>query len=259
MPLSKDPDARSRQLANLRAGSGASVGNQQTVTHGAYSGRLIRQATGEHLASLAEQLPNASGEELRVQASRMAQIERLTAYIESRGLIRNQRQGTVYVAAELLAKLSTLFERQHGVLLERERTRPAHPTETLADVLAELTAENSDQDAVVTVVTTVPPSVTAVTKISPDDIKPGEGDEPAANLQSSPNLSASQRAAVAVREAAAELEPVLTAAELAAQAHVSVRTVERAQRVRAADIELFETLLAGQISATAAALEVGSR
>jgi hypothetical protein len=137
--LSKDPAKRANQLANLK--------RTAATTHGAFSGRLIRQATGEHLASLAAQLPNASGEELRVQASRMAQIERLTQYIEAKGLIRNQRQGTVYVAADLLAKLSTQFERQHALLLERERTRPARPAETLETIIAELTAaENSDQD-----------------------------------------------------------------------------------------------------------------
>jgi hypothetical protein len=104
-----------------RAISDANLLRNGAVTHGAYSGELIREATREHLANLSAQLPNASREELTVQAVRMAQIERLTAYVEAKGLIRNQRQGTVFAAADLLAKLSTQFERQHALLLDRER------------------------------------------------------------------------------------------------------------------------------------------
>ena len=37
MPLSRDGAARARQLANLRTGTGAPVGNRRTVTHGAYA------------------------------------------------------------------------------------------------------------------------------------------------------------------------------------------------------------------------------
>jgi hypothetical protein len=79
--------------------------------------------------------------------------------------------------------------------------------------------------------------------------------------------SASQRAAAIVqREVAAESSatPIrnsvpLSAAELAREAGVSLRTVERAQRVQASDQALFERLLSGEISATAAAQEVSSR
>lgn len=65
--------------------------------------------------------------------------------------------------------------------------------------------------------------------------------------------TASQRAALIVaREAAVESEPVLTAAELAKEAGVSLRTVERALRVQEADAVLFQSMLAGKLSATAA-------
>ncbi len=63
MGLSRDPVKRQAQLANLKPSA--------AVTHGARSGALIREATVEHLASLTAQFPNASSEELRIQASRM--------------------------------------------------------------------------------------------------------------------------------------------------------------------------------------------
>jgi hypothetical protein len=80
-----------------------------------------------------------------------------------------------------------------------------------------------------------------------------EGDELAAitNLQS-PNLSATQRAAREVAVAAAGA----AAAELAAGAGVSLRTVERALRVKEADPELFQKLAEGRVSATRADKEI---
>ena len=92
MPASQDPEKRARQLANLRSSA--------AVTHGAHSGELIRQATAEHVANLSRTLPSATGEEIAVQASRMAMIERLVAYVEARGLIADARKGTVHHAAD---------------------------------------------------------------------------------------------------------------------------------------------------------------
>jgi hypothetical protein len=72
--------------------------------------------------------------------------------------------------------------------------------------------------------------------------------------------SASQRAAVVVqREDAVESESVLTAAELAREAGCSLRTVERAARVKEADGELFQKMLAGRISATRADDQLSAR
>jgi hypothetical protein len=143
MALSQDPVKRAAQLANLR---GVGVESSHT-THGANSGRLIREATGEHLASMAGQFPHATEAELTLQASRWAQIERLTDYVHTRGLIRNQRSGTVINAADMLVKLSSAFERQHERLLAREQATPTRPGESLEAIIAELTAgDASDQD-----------------------------------------------------------------------------------------------------------------
>jgi hypothetical protein len=131
--LSRDPEKRANQLANLKLAS--------NVTHGAHSGALIRQATAEHLTNLIATFPSATQEELVLQATRMAQIERLAAFLEQRGLIRDRRTGAVFAAADLLAKLSTAFERQHAVLLEREQVRRGAGAQSLEDIVAELTAD----------------------------------------------------------------------------------------------------------------------
>ena len=137
MPLSNDPAARRKQLANLKTTA--------AVTHGARSGALIRQAAAEHLVNLRAQLPSATTEELTVQAIRMAQIERLAAYVEQKGLIRNQREGTVYEAGRLLSQLSTAFERQHAVLLARQQASGSAGTD-LATYLAETYGDGQDGD-----------------------------------------------------------------------------------------------------------------
>jgi hypothetical protein len=123
MPLSSDSEARKRQLANLKPTA--------ATTHGAMSGQLIRQATAEHLANLAGQFPHATEAELTLQASRWAQIERLTDYVHMRGLIRNQRSGTVINAADMLVKLSSAFERQHERLLDREQASERDQSESI--------------------------------------------------------------------------------------------------------------------------------
>lgn len=129
---------RKAQLANLKPG--------EHVTHGATSGALIRQATAEHLASLGDQFPHATKAELTLQASRWAQIERLTAYVEERGLIRNQRSGTTIQAAELLSRLSAAFERQHERLMDREAAFAVVGGDTIESIAAELAAAAGDGD-----------------------------------------------------------------------------------------------------------------
>jgi hypothetical protein len=71
--------------------------------------------------------------------------------------------------------------------------------------------------------------------------------------------SPSQRAAAFIQRVDWGSEPVLTAAELAEEAGVAKRTMERALRVREADPELFAKLAEGRISATKADKAVSAR
>ena len=119
MPLSSDPAARSRQLANLKATS--------AVKHGAYSATAIRPIRERLVAELTKAFPSATSEEIATQAMRMAQLEALGVYLDERGVIAHKRRGTIYPAAVFAEKLAAQFERQHALLLERERERGRHP------------------------------------------------------------------------------------------------------------------------------------
>jgi hypothetical protein len=69
----------------------------------------------------------------------------------------------------------------------------------------------------------------------------------------------SQRAAALIQRVDWGSEPVLTAAELAEEAGVATRTVERCLRVKEADPALFQELVAGKISATTADDQISAR
>jgi hypothetical protein len=57
----------------------------------------------------------------------MAQLEALGVYLDERGVIAHKRRGTVYPAAVFAERLAAQFERQHALLIERERERGRHP------------------------------------------------------------------------------------------------------------------------------------
>jgi hypothetical protein len=61
-PLSRDPEARSRQIANLRRGGPVQPGNRHTVTHGAYA-----RITQAELDAEVRELMDAIGEDLPVR------------------------------------------------------------------------------------------------------------------------------------------------------------------------------------------------
>ena len=115
MPLSSDPAARARQLANLKSTS--------AVKHNAYSETAIRPIRERLVTELTKAFPSATSEEIATQAMRMAQLEALGIYLDERGVIAHKRRGTIYPAAVFAEKLAAQFERQHALLLERERER----------------------------------------------------------------------------------------------------------------------------------------
>jgi hypothetical protein len=132
MPASRDPVKHEAQLANLRQNA--------AVTHGAYSDAAIRPARERHLAELVEAFPNATHAERTIQAQRLAQLEQLGAFLDERGVIRHRRRGDVFPAASLAEKIATAYERQAAVLIAREHTRTGNRGDSLAAIVAELTA-----------------------------------------------------------------------------------------------------------------------
>jgi hypothetical protein len=113
MPASRDPVKRQAQLANLKPTAAS--------THKVYSKAAIRPIRERLVAELAEAFPNATAAEIATQAMRMAQLELAGAYLDERGIVQHQRRGTIYPVAQFAASLSVQFEKQHALLMARER------------------------------------------------------------------------------------------------------------------------------------------
>jgi hypothetical protein len=136
VPLSSDPDARSRQLANLTRSA--------AVTHGAHSAAAIRPLRERHIAELSEEFPNATPPELAIQAQRLAQLQLLAEFLDDRGVIRHKRRGDVFPAAALAEKLAAAYEKQAAALRARELANGTTTGQTLQDVIRELTAGDGE-------------------------------------------------------------------------------------------------------------------
>jgi hypothetical protein len=137
MPLSSDAAARRRQLANLRTNA--------AVTHGAMSEPATRDARERYLTELLEAFPGATRVELEIQAARWAQLSQLSAFIDERGTIRHARRGDTFPAVALHAKISAAFEKQHAILLGRERAAADAAGETFESIMAEYAAKDGDE------------------------------------------------------------------------------------------------------------------
>lgn len=136
MPLSKDPAARDAQLANLKRGQ---------LTHGASTEALIRPLAEGYLDELAGEFPSASERVLRVQARRLAKLDRLGVYLDGKGEIRHKRRGEVFPASALEEQISAAYLAEHRRLEAREHEAGASkPHQTLASIAEEL--EAGDQD-----------------------------------------------------------------------------------------------------------------
>lgn len=99
-PLSSRPEARDRQLANLRAGAApAPPGNQRALQHGAYAalrreeveaeeGRILEALEAD--APLRDPdggLPSADGVAVRLLASCLVRLQRVEAYLTAHGFL----------------------------------------------------------------------------------------------------------------------------------------------------------------------------
>jgi hypothetical protein len=97
VPLSNDSAARARSLANVRPGSGASVGNRQAVTHGAFAALSVGRvdAKVEQVAGALAQdapvraedggLPAADAVVVRQLAETLCRLDDIAAYLVRRG------------------------------------------------------------------------------------------------------------------------------------------------------------------------------
>lgn len=89
--MSPDPEARARQLANLKPGF---VRADAALKHGARSEAIVLADSSMYVAELQRTYPGESEVWVRLQARRMAKIARLSAYLEGRpSEVLNQRHG----------------------------------------------------------------------------------------------------------------------------------------------------------------------
>ena len=120
MGLSRDPDARARQLANLDP---ANLRSDAARKHGARSEPVVRDLASVLLVELQRTYPGESEVWLALQSRRLAKVRLLGEYLEGRpSMILNQRHGRVNPAAEqeeslsraLLADLEKADARKRG-------------------------------------------------------------------------------------------------------------------------------------------------
>lgn len=132
MPASKDPVKHARQVANLRRGN---------PTHGASSEAIIRPLAEAYLAELVKEFPKASERVLKVQARRLAKLERLGVYLDGKGEIRHKRRGEVFPASAHEERISAAYLAEHARL---EALYSAGGTTDPHAALAAITAELSE-------------------------------------------------------------------------------------------------------------------
>jgi hypothetical protein len=104
--LSKDPAARDRQLANLRP---ANLTRDAALKHGGRAETLLQPRADELLTELQQEFPAASERTLRLQARRLAKLERLGAFLEAKGELRNKRSGEIFPASQMEESLTAAF------------------------------------------------------------------------------------------------------------------------------------------------------
>lgn len=115
MPLSQDPAARARQIANLHPGA--------ALKHGGRSEAVVQELSSAYLAELQREYPGEPEHWQRLQSRRMAKIEARARYLEGRpSEVLNLRTGKTNPAADqeesltkaLLADLDRAEQRKRG-------------------------------------------------------------------------------------------------------------------------------------------------
>jgi hypothetical protein len=127
--LSKDPEKRARQLANIGKGKPAPI-------HGAYSAAVLEPETQRILDELTARYTGVPHDRLEVLAHHRARITVLTAYVNAKGIIRNQQKGEVFPAVKLLATEEAAYRREMDRVEDLSRAGDSAPAITLAAIAA---------------------------------------------------------------------------------------------------------------------------
>lgn len=136
VPLSRDPEARRRQLENLKPAPPAPAGNARALVHGGHSERILRDVDGEVrelLDALAEaapirdadgSLPAADTVAVERAARLLRRYRRLEAWLDLHGELE-ERTGNVKPAALLADQVGRSLDRVLEALGMTARSRMA--------------------------------------------------------------------------------------------------------------------------------------
>jgi len=133
VPLSSDPVARERQLANLTPRS--------AVTHGAYSAELLKPERERILDELLASFPNVRRDRLELAAAQRARIVLLSAYVDSVGVIRHKGRGDTFPAVAALERAEAGYRAELGKIEDLAREASSSPRGAQA-LLTAMTAGN---------------------------------------------------------------------------------------------------------------------
>jgi hypothetical protein len=137
MPLSSNPDARARQLANLTPRS--------AVKHGAYSPELLAPERERILGELLASFPNVRRDRLELLAAQRARIVLLQAYVEARGIIAHKGRGSTFPAVDRLQREESAYRVELSKIEDLHREAGAtRPGDSLAAIIAEYAATDDN-------------------------------------------------------------------------------------------------------------------
>lgn len=115
----------------VRGGGRDNVHPLAATKHGAYSKAVTGELQAGHLERLRERFPAADVSVLSLQASRLAQLDVIGAWLAERGIMRNRRTGTIYPAADYWARTASAFERQQERLEAQHDGASRDPADAL--------------------------------------------------------------------------------------------------------------------------------
>jgi hypothetical protein len=130
-----------------RGGGRDNVHPLAATTHGAHRAELVAPIRERHLEALRERFPTADVTVIGLQATRLAQMELVGVWLDSKGgPIRNRRTGTIFGAADYWSKLASAYERQHERLEAQAAASGNGAAATLQQIEAEYAAGNGGDD-----------------------------------------------------------------------------------------------------------------
>ena len=132
MPLSPDPGARDRQLANLRRGP---------VSHGTGSARRLGPVRERHARALRADYPQLDDRRLSLLADLLARIDVAARWLDRRGSVMTQ-DGDVH---PVVSDLDRWTSKAWQWLSELEGAQRSDPGQRFTSYMAELASRGAEQ------------------------------------------------------------------------------------------------------------------